>query len=200
MPKDYKNINKEARKAVQKPSALFSAVLSFVTGLSIGLLVAAYFYLELNLEKQLSGIEQTSAVEQDAISEEPAGETQAVADNRAPIPKFEFYDILKNRKLNISEEIASEQENTGTQVNEANIYLLQVGSFKEYQAADQLRAQLALLGIPAYITRVVINGDDSRHRVRVGPFESPQALNQTRNRLEDNNLSYMLLKLELGDE
>ena len=194
MPRDYKDITKQAKKADKSVSPLIGNLLSFAAGLSLGLFVAAYFYLESALDRLLY---EPEADEVTAVQGE--GEAAADTDDRATVPKFEFYTILKNRKLNISERIADEQENKAAQADESSVYVLQVGSFKEYQAADQLRAQLALIGITAYITRVVINGDDSRNRVRVGPFENQEKLDQARTRLDENNLPYVLLKLELED-
>ena len=80
-------------------------------------------------------------------------------------------------------------ENTG-------IYILQIGSFKQFDAADEVKAKLAFMGISADIQRVVINGKDIRHRVRVGPYADSEKLSRIRHQLTENNLSYMLLKLQ----
>ena len=74
-----------------------------------------------------------------------------------------------------------------------------MGSFEQYEAADEVKAQLALLGINADIQRVVINGRDIRHRVRVGPYKDPAKLQEIRDRLLANNFDFMLLKLKMDD-
>ncbi len=74
-----------------------------------------------------------------------------------------------------------------------------MGSFKEYKAADQTRAKLALIGIKAEIQRVVINGQDSIHRVRIGPYKDQKKLKDIRQRLMENELEFMLLTLRLED-
>jgi cell division protein FtsN len=107
---------------------------------------------------------------------------------------------LPNKEINISEWVAEDQSlpvsvNTG----ENSVFILQVGSFKQLEAADQVKAQLALLGIQADIQRVVINGQDTRYRVRVGPYADQSKLDQERRRLQENNLEYMLLKLQADD-
>ena len=79
------------------------------------------------------------------------------------------------------------------------MYVLQVGSFKEFEAADEVKAELALLGVPADIQRVVINGQDVRHRVRIGPYKSVTKLQEARDRLIENDLDFMLLKLKMDD-
>ena len=115
-------------------------------------------------------------------------------------PQFDFYNILPNKEINISEWIAEDQTlGNAVSENDNSVYLLQVGSFNQLEAADQVKAQLALLGIVADIQRVVINGQDTRFRVRVGPYADQKKLNQERRRLQENNLEYMLLKLQADD-
>ena len=83
--------------------------------------------------------------------------------------------------------------------DQSDLYILQVGSFKQFEAADQVKAQLALLGISADIQRVVINGQDTRYRVRVGPHKNTAEFNNQRKRLLENNLDFMVLKLSADD-
>ena len=80
-----------------------------------------------------------------------------------------------------------------------SVYILQVGSFKQIKAADQVMAQIAIVGVTADIQRVVINGQDSLYRVRVGPFTDQQKLNEARSRLQQNNIKFILLKLQADD-
>ena len=79
------------------------------------------------------------------------------------------------------------------------MFVLQVGSFKQFEAADEIKAKLALMGVTADIQRVVINGQDVRHRVRIGPYKDSNQLQQTKNRLLANDLDFMLLKLKMED-
>ena len=74
-------------------------------------------------------------------------------------------------------------------------YVLQVGSFKDFSSADQVKAQLALLGIFADIQRVMLNEQDIRHRVRLGPYTSVNEMRDVRRRLRDNNIEFMLIEL-----
>jgi cell division protein FtsN len=72
-------------------------------------------------------------------------------------------------------------------------YLLQVGSFRNEQEANGLKAHLASLGIPARIEKTTLNDRGRWHRVQVGPFSDLDKLNQTRSLLAENNLSFILL-------
>ena len=49
-------------------------------------------------------------------------------------------------------------------------YYLQAGSFRRFEDADRVKAQLALLGVVAGVQRVTINGGETWHRVRVGSY------------------------------
>ena len=200
MPRDYKDINKQVKKSNRNFGALISNIFSFITGLSIGLFIAAYVLMQPDwLNKYPLSAFFSNDKSQNTNQAQIQTQAKAKATSEVPIPKFEFYDILRKRKLNISETIASEQDTKDSVTDTANVYVLQVGSFTEYKTADELKAQLALLGITSYITQVVINGKDSVHRVRIGPFENPEKLRETRQRLEENRLEYTLLKLELAD-
>ena len=66
-------------------------------------------------------------------------------------------------------------------------YLLQAGSFKQYQEADRMKASLALLGVQANIQKVKVN-NDTWHRVRIGPYTNLAELNDVRARLKKNDV------------
>jgi cell division protein FtsN len=74
-------------------------------------------------------------------------------------------------------------------------YVLQAGSFSEFAQADRLKAELTLMGMPAQIQTVSIEGGTKWHRVRVGPYTNLQALNQARAELQSNGLKVMVLKV-----
>jgi cell division protein FtsN len=75
-------------------------------------------------------------------------------------------------------------------------YLLQVGSFKSPADAERLKAKLALLGMSSSIQRVTINGRDTYHRVRAGPYRGRDALNQARALLARNGLESLAIKMK----
>jgi cell division protein FtsN len=79
---------------------------------------------------------------------------------------------------------------------DGNSYLLQVGSFKSPADAERLKAKLALLGVSTSIQKVTINGKDTYHRVRAGPYRGKDAANQARSLLSRNGLESMAIKLK----
>ena len=193
MSKDYKNIKK---KKPEPFVSYFSNAMSFLTGLSLGLFVAVIVYFQ----------QYTSIVKNNVLlKDKPAVvEVIEVSDNeeltQRPEPTFDFYKILPNREVSISEWESVEEENASAQQTDWSVmFVLQVGSFKQFEAADEIKAKLALMGVTADIQRVVINGQDVRHRVRIGPYKDSNQLQQTKNRLLANDLDFMLLKLKMED-
>ena len=147
MPRDYKNINKGSKK--KNSVAIYSRFLSFSTGLTIGLFIAFLVYLhehQPNYQFPFKTPFSQIADKQIDIHKQQEDNNSALLE-----PKFEFFEILPNREVNISEWIAEEQEKAELDPDDSNIYVFQVGSFKEYKAADQTRAKLALIGINAVI-------------------------------------------------
>jgi SPOR domain len=195
VPRDYKNIKKK------KPEPLaqrFSGALSFLTGLALGLFIAVIVYFHEH--------SATIEINNPLLADEPAIDSKNITDNKnediaqLPEPQFDFYKILPSKEVNISEWESVEEENISKQKEDQPVmFVLQVGSFKQFGAADEIKAKLAMMGVTADIQRVVINGQDVRHRVRIGPYKNTDKLQQARDRLLANDLDFMLLKLKMED-
>jgi cell division protein FtsN len=82
------------------------------------------------------------------------------------------------------------------QPKDGSSYLLQVASFKSPADAERLKARLALLGVSSSIQQVTINGKDTYHRVRAGPYRGKEALDEVRALLTRNGLESMAVKLK----
>jgi cell division protein FtsN len=190
MPRDYKNIKKTAPKKESR----FSGILTFLSGLSIGLFVAVLVFFYGNELADSFQVQRPVAKQpgrQEAIN--PVKEKEVT--KAVPEPTFEFYNILPNKEVDISAWITKEPEK---KINEApdeeGNYILQVGSFKQHKAADQVKARLALLGFQAYIEPGVINGEGT-FRVRIGPYNNLTKLKSARERLLANDLDFMQMRL-----
>ncbi len=195
MPRDYKNIKKKKPEPLAKR---FGSALSFLTGLAIGLFIAVIIYFH----EHSATIVNSNPL----LANEPVGDLENSTDNKnediaqLPEPQFDFYKILPSKEVNISEwESVDEEEVSGQKEEQPVMFVLQVGSFKHFGAADEIKAKLALMGVTADIQRVVINGQDVRHRVRIGPYKNTIKLQQARDRLLANDLDFMLLKLKMED-
>ena len=195
MARDYKHRPKRRPPPLKER---FSHALSFLTGLCLGLFVAVIVYFKASS----MGIEvHNPLLGETGKTAAPGKDDNAPADPGKPAgPKLEFYQRLPDKEVNISEwESPAAAPARPDRAAAPALFVLQVGSFREYAAADQIKARLALAGVKANIQRVVINGQDVRHRVRVGPYTNAKELQQARQRLAAHDLDFMLLKLERED-
>lgn len=72
-------------------------------------------------------------------------------------------------------------------------YILQAGVFSQYTDADNLKAQLVLLGFEAKTSSLTKNGK-SLTRVYIGPFHSADEAKSIQSQLKENAISAKLLK------
>jgi cell division protein FtsN len=132
-------------------------------------------------------------------------------------PRFDFFTVLPEMEVVVPEQELQRQakskpepvastntspnENTGGSPNtsspatttQADRYILQVGSFQSSAEAEQMKAQLAMIGFSANIQTVTVNGQ-SWHRVRVGPFEGAREAEEMRRMLTDNQFQPLVMK------
>ncbi|MGE5152430.1 MAG: SPOR domain-containing protein [Bdellovibrio bacteriovorus] len=75
-------------------------------------------------------------------------------------------------------------------------YLLQVGSFKRAADAERVKAELALLGISTRVESVTMSSGEVYHRVRTGPYQGKQALEDARKTLKRHGKDTMAVKVQ----
>jgi cell division protein FtsN len=83
-----------------------------------------------------------------------------------PEARFDFYTLLPAMSV---DPLA---QDTSSSKKAILPYILQAGSFKTSQQAEQLRASLALQGFQAHIQTVNVNAAESWYRVYIGPFDT----------------------------
>ncbi len=202
MPRDYKNT---PRPRPRRPAPGWVWMLA---GLAVGLFVALLVFLrgryptpegrtpparvEAPVHSRPAPVARATAGKRTAAATKAKAEAKA-----APQPKFDFYTILPEMEVMVpDQDIGGPVEHGLPQVDTPGTYVLQAGSFRSYAQADRLKAKLALLGLEANIQSVTVNGDETWHRVRLGPFHSLQRLNRTRAALKRHHVEALLLKLK----
>jgi cell division protein FtsN len=161
-------------------------------GLAIGLAVAFAIYIN----DRTPGIPVRPVAEQPSNVDDNKERAQAEVE-KPPESRFDFYNLLPKFEVIIPEQEPNVQAEAGPQaVVEPGVYVLQAGSFTEYQDADRRRATLALQGIESRIQRVTID-DKTYHRVRIGPIDDLDELNILRSRLREAQID--VLRIRLGD-
>jgi cell division protein FtsN len=172
-------------------------ILLLILGLGIG--IAAVFLTQLVLERRLhhtvAGWFKRDTPAEKNVKKEP----------ERPKSKFDFYTILPETETVLPERGKKEPaktaktETTKPEKSEEGItYILQAASFNNYDEADQLKAKLALQGLPATIQKVAIEGKGEYHRVRLGPYDKIDDLDAATQQLSKMGIKAMRLKVKKG--
>jgi cell division protein FtsN len=187
MAHDYKNSGSRNKGAAKGAPAW----LWLVTGLSLGLFVAGLAYLGLNRPEPRPEPPAKPAAPK-KVEKKPEPKPEPVQ------PRFEFYDMLSESEEVVPErELAPKVKPDGVpQVKQPGTYVLQAGSFRTAAQADQRKAQILLLGLPVEIRQVTTADKGSWNRVMVGPFNDLQPLNDARDRLKQEGIDILLLKVK----
>ncbi len=125
-----------------------------------------------------------SGTQANAKKAESASADKKAEPAKPKAPHFEFYTVLPDKEKIVPDyEIKTrEREERIGKAKEAK-YIMQVGSFKTFKEADQLRAKLALMGIASKVDKAKIDGVPL-HRVKLGPFTQMKSVNDIRLRLK----------------
>lgn len=200
MARDYKNSRSSDKPSARRRSPAKGKATPrtpgwvwLLTGLSVGLLVALGVYLynrnhEAALEKSAAKVESSTTEKGAANAKKPA----TVEPTQEEEPRFDFYTLLPNQEVVIPEnEILEEQQKL--EAKNTVIYTLQAGSFRNSSDADTLKARLAMLGVESKVVPMT-NEEGTKYKVRIGPLASSRDMNRTRNRLNSNNISTIVLR------
>lgn len=196
MTRDYKPRNGKPDRRKATPGWVW-----LLSGLVLGLAVALLAYklgtgtpdLPVPAQLDLPGEQADEA----AAPTPASGKAAKPVDAPPPKPRFDFYTILPEMEVVVPEEEIKGRPKGGVpQVDQPGTYYLQAGSFRAFDQADRLKAQLALLGLHAGIETVTVNKNETWHRVRVGPYKNLDDLNRARALLKDNSMTAVLVKLK----
>lgn len=110
-------------------------------------------------------------------------------------PKLDFYTVLPEVETVLPERGARPARSRPDAPDESVRYVLQAGSFARFEEADELKARLALQGLQARIQKVTIEGKGEFHRVRLGPYDTLEALDSVNRRLSDMGIQPLRLRV-----
>ncbi len=189
-PRDYKQRTKHSpRKTAQQRSPW----LYFAVGMLVGVTASVLVYFNEFVPVPLYVAPQAKPEQKRAV-ETPKAESKP---DEARKPRFEFYTLLPEMEVAVPDaELKPGSANAPRTPTAPGTYYLQAGSFRLPEEADKMRANLAFLGLESSIQTVAINGADTWHRVRIGPFSDLAELNEARRRLKDNEIESIVLKVK----
>lgn len=170
-----------------------------------GILIGLGAAVTLMLKGYLPELKQHSP----SVDTAPSGKTESalvVEDNKqAKKPekpkkrRYDFFTVLPEMEVVVPEQELSRKADTPepptdtTPIESQDNYILQVGSFRNAQDAEQMKARLALLGSMATVQTVTVNGE-TWHRVRIGPFKGARKADEMRRMLSDNQIDTLVMK------
>lgn len=125
------------------------------------------------------------------VTETSVNRPTAQPEARADEMQWEFWEIFPRSEVPVVEEYNQDGEKVQT---DQYLWILQAGSFREANDADELRARLLLLGLDASTTAVELN-KETWHRVIVGPFESELDRNRAQDRLAQAEVRAMPVRI-----
>ena len=159
------------------------------TGLFIGLVAGLSVGLALYLFDPRGPKEPEASPSAGA---EPASANESAAEQQPE--RYDFYQMLPNFEVVVPEKEVVVPRDAPEAAKTTGAYVLQAGSYKKFEDADRVRAQLALQGIESNVQRVAIDSD-TWHRVRIGPISDPAELNRVRQRLKEAEVHFLVVKV-----
>ena len=163
----------------------FSGWLWLATGLFVGLFVAFLVFLK----GQPPTPKET--LKPKAVEESPTTQESKTFE-------YDFYKLLPKLEVVVPDFLgkdAQAPDQKAEPIKKPGIYVIQAGSFRKHADADRRKANLALLGVASKIVTVKVEGNQTWHRVQIGPFEDLSRLNTTRDLLIQNKIDTLLLKV-----
>ncbi|WP_049723504.1 SPOR domain-containing protein [Gilvimarinus polysaccharolyticus] len=140
---------------------------------------------------------KAAATTQTPTEPKPKAEKEPDAQAELPKPRFDFYKLLQEEEVIVPATEPNRRDNDTPPATPVK-YLLQVGSFRNPDDADKLRAQLILLNLGARTESVTINNNERWHRVVVGPFDNQRKLSKARSTLVTNQYNALVLQRKPG--
>ncbi|MFZ3087624.1 MAG: SPOR domain-containing protein [Methylotenera sp.] len=201
MSRDYKP-SPERTKKPSKGSPFFSGLLvGFLLGVAASLAVVMFikggenpFTQLANTKKPVSekiaeDAKKSSDSNDDTEIQKPA-DSNAQNNNKDDKTRFDFYTILPGSESKVTTEDIKQPQPVVQYT-----YYLQVGAFQTEEEADNMKAKLALQGFEALVQTATIPDKGVWHRVRVGPLNSLDQINKTKNDLASNGFKTDLIKV-----
>ncbi|MFO1436199.1 MAG: SPOR domain-containing protein [Gammaproteobacteria bacterium] len=194
MSRDYKNAANHRRNRAG------AGWVWFISGIGAGALAALVAYLHFSKHPAPPPLAPTLPAASAAPTPAPAPEEPEpeAEESQPPKPRFDFYTILPEMEVKVPDWASANPSAPPPPVLEPGSYVLQVASFQRFEDADKVKAKLALHGIVADIQRVVINGNETWFRVRVGPFKELERVDAMRSKLQQAGMDFMLLRIKEG--
>ena len=190
-----------SRNTGNKPAAPRKSGSPLLTGILVGMVIGvgmaaglAWYIMKSPspfVQKEHAAAKSLVDTTQPAVS--AGAPASGVSDGK---PRFEFYKVLTDKQDTtvaspsptdkpplVKPQVADSKPAAGSEP-----HFLQAGSFANADDAEKLKARLALQGLEAHIQTATIPDKGVWHRVRLGPYENADELNNARTLLKQNGV------------
>lgn len=217
MPKDFRNNPAPRESRSTGHPMLLGIIIGLLSGIVIALGVALWlnrlsnpFVDQAKPVEPLAKIGPTQQPKQPPNPDERSGAAkQAEEKAKSERPRFEFYTMLPGEREVTDKEAKAaaakppEPAKTGPGSSPAQpkpfageSYWLQAGAFAEEKDADNLKAKIAFTGLEASVKVVEVPGKGKLHRVRLGPYQSLEAVNRIKTMLSENGVAAAIIRTD----
>lgn len=126
----------------------------------------------------------------------PAGAAESLPAKPGDKQRFDFYNILPGGQdaAPAPKAAPSDAAADAQIVNER--YFLQSGAFQKKDEAENMKAQLALLGVDAAISEATIQDKGKMYRVRSGPYNKADEMNRVRAQMSQGGIQATVVKIK----
>ncbi len=158
----------------------------------------------------------------DALLPRPNPEARPPAQPEEPVaqdapaprkPKYEFYDVLRDKEvvipdaeLNAQAQVEAEQAQQAAQADPADVpppaepadgvrFLIQAGAFRSLADADAVKARIALTGEIARVESAQVEGG-TIYRVRLGPYPNASTLAAAKQALASHGIDAVAIRAQ----
>lgn len=178
-------------------------------GLALGAAGAALFYISQNQPSPLAPPGQAQQLPTPTVPTTPDKAAPTTQPPAVPEPlanRYEFYELLKKGEVILPESDKSKAPaapiapvpvpDTPPADIPSGRFILQVGSYRNFEDADRVKASLALLGMDARIEKAMLKTGETWYRVRVGPLTDAQQMEAVRGQMKANGINALLIRVD----
>jgi cell division protein FtsN len=159
--------------------------------MTLVMLLAAFAY-GLYLLKSIPATHSIPDSEKKADIKTSAKET--VKTETKPEQRFNFYDLLPEHEV-IAPKVDAYQFKEKSAPGEF-YYIIQTGSFRNYQDAERQKAMIAFQGLKADIQSITNEQGSTWHRVSTGPFYNRSKMNSALDKLVSIQIQPLVKKIK----
>lgn len=171
-----------------------STLLGLFVGLVLGVVIAAGTVWYLNRS-------QSPFQNKDIRTDKDKGSAATGAPDTLPAKpgdkqRFDFYNILPGGQDAAPAPKAAPPDTEGEAPVVSERFFLQAGAFQKRDDADNLKAQLALIGIEASVAEANIPDKGKMYRVRSGPYAKAEEMNRVRTQMSQGGIQATVVKIK----